>query len=75
MSYTIIPENYESRWMKRFPKDDKERINKCIEELKKDPLHRRPTVDIKPLKTLSNGWEVRVGHYRIGYTVDEGKKY
>jgi len=41
------------------------RISKAIEGLKEDP----PKGDIKPLKGRTSKWQLRIGDYRILFTV------
>jgi mRNA interferase RelE/StbE len=53
---------------KKLPQDVAERVDKALEELKKDP---RP-VNSKKLKT-TDFYRIRVGDYRVMYEIQEGK--
>lgn len=66
MKYQIILEKPAQKFLKRLNKIDKERILKAIYRLPKGE-------DIKKLKGHQDLLRMRVGDYRIIYTVDNGK--
>lgn len=41
-----------------------------LDEFEKDPIRPRPRFDVKPLKGLPNTYRLRIGDYRVLYTVD-----
>lgn len=66
MKYTVIIEKLAEKFITKLPKDDKERILRAIYNL--------PNGDIKPLRGNHKGmFRLRVGSYRIIYTIDNGK--
>ena len=67
--YRILIENRAKREIKRFPKEILRRIIPTIEELKLNP---RPTGVKKLIE--KNGWRIRIGKYRILYTIDDKNK-
>lgn len=66
MKYQIILEKPAQKFLKRLNKVDKERILKAIYRLPEGE-------DIKKLKGHQDLLRMRVGDYRIIYTVDNGK--
>ena len=68
MSYTIVIEKLAEKFIMKLPKPEKERVLKAIYKLPSEG-------DIKQLKgKKSRGLlRLRVGDYRIIYTVDNGK--
>lgn len=68
MSYTIQIEKLAEKFIRKLPAPDKERVLKAIYKLPDEG-------DIKQLKgKKSNGFlRLRVGDYRVIYTVDHGK--
>ena len=68
MSYTIVIEKLAEKFIMKLPKPEKERVLKAIYKLPNEG-------DIKQLKgKKSRGLlRLRVGDYRIIYTVDNGK--
>ena len=68
MKYTILIEKLAEKFILRLPKPEKERVLKAIYRLPEEG-------DIKQLKgKKSRGlYRLRVGDYRIIYTVDNGR--
>lgn len=68
MSYEIRIEKAASKFIQKLPAPDKERVLKAIKKLPDEG-------DIKQLKgqKSSGFYRLRVGNYRIIYTVDHGK--
>lgn len=66
MTYTIVIEKTAQKFLKRLGKPDKERLLKAINKLPKGD-------DIKPLKGYDGYYRLRVGSYRIIYTIDNGR--
>lgn len=65
MQYQITIEKRAQKFIQKLPKQDKERLLKAIYEL--------PNGDIKPMQGYSNYCRLRVGNYRVIYTVDNNK--
>jgi mRNA interferase RelE/StbE len=57
--------------IKRVPAHIIEKFAKIIDELEVDPINKRPGVDIKNLRGYSNAFRVRIGEYRVLYSVDK----
>lgn len=68
MKYTIVIERLAEKFIVKLPKPEKERILKAIYQLPEGN-------DIKELKEKKNKglYRLRVGDYRIIYTVDNGR--
>lgn len=66
MKYQIILEKPAQKYLKRLNRTDKERILKAIYRLPEGE-------DIKRLRGHQDLLRMRVGDYRIIYTVDNGK--
>jgi len=68
MKYDIIIENLAEKFIMKLPRSEKERILKTIYKLPNG-------TDIKQLKgKKSKGfYRLRVGDYRVIYTIDNGK--
>lgn len=68
MKYQILIEKPAEKFIVKLPKPEKERVLKAISRLPEG-------TDIKPLKgKKSKGlFRLRVGEYRIIYSVDDGK--
>ena len=66
MKYTIIIEKLAEKFIMKLPRPDKERVLKAIHNLPDGN-------DIKKLKGHKNLMRLRVGDYRIIYTIDNGK--
>ena len=55
-------------------KKTRDRIKKSLGELGDDPFHSRSKADVKMLKGPKRDyWRLRVGDYRVIYTVDENR--
>lgn len=68
MKYSIVIEKIAERFIMKLPRPEKERVLKAIYKLPDEG-------DIKRLRGLQNAglYRLRVGEYRIIYTVDNGK--
>ena len=68
MKYTIVIEKPAEKFIVKLPKQEKERILKAIYQLPEGN-------DIKEMKGKNNKglYRLRVGDYRIIYTIDNGK--
>lgn len=68
MKYTIIIKKLAEKFIVKLPKSEKERVLKAINQLPEGN-------DIKELKGKKNKglYRLRVGEYRILYSVDNGK--
>ncbi len=68
MKYTIVIEKLAEKFIVKLPKPEKERVLKAINQLPEGN-------DIKELKGKGNKglYRLRVGDYRIIYTIDNGK--
>ncbi len=64
--YQIIIKRHAKKFIDRLPADDKQRIVSAIEALPNGE-------DIKALKGHKDLLRLRVGKYRIIYTIDNGK--
>lgn len=64
--YKIIIKKPAKKFIDKLPKNEKARIVKAIEKLPEGE-------DIKKLKGHSDIYRLRVGDYRILYTVDNGE--
>jgi len=70
MTYTVIIENKaQKEFLKLSPPHDNS-VKKGIDGLEKEP---RPH-GVKKLSGTKDGYRVRVGDYRILYTIDDRKK-
>ena len=65
MTYHMVIEKPAARFISSLPKNDKERILRAISKLPNEG-------DIKPLRGHKGFNRLRVGSYRIIYTVDHG---
>ena len=65
IQYQIFIEKRAQKFIKKLPKQDKVRLLKAIYEL--------PKGDVKPMQGYDEYFRLRVGDYRIIYTVDNGK--
>lgn len=66
MTYKIVIEKPALKFLKRLGKPDKERLLRAINKLPEGE-------DIKPLKGHKGFYRLRVGDYRIIYTIDKGQ--
>ena len=64
--YRIIIKKPAKKFIDKLPKNEKQQIVKAIEKLPEGE-------DIKKLKGHDNIYRLRVGDYRILYTVDNGE--
>ncbi|MDO8635921.1 MAG: type II toxin-antitoxin system RelE/ParE family toxin [Dehalococcoidia bacterium] len=68
--YSVILTPAAQRDLKKLPSTLEKRAMAALDRLKKDP--REPGV--KKLKGQKNEWRVRVGDYRILFTIDDAKR-
>lgn len=68
MKYTIVIKKFAEKFIVKLPKSEKERVLKAIYQLPEGN-------DIKELKGKKNKglYRLRVGDYRIIYTIDNGQ--
>ena len=68
MKYTVIIKKLAEKFIVKLPKSEKERVLKAINQLPEGN-------DIKELKGKKNKglYRLRVGDYRIIYTIDNGE--
>lgn len=68
MSYQIVVEKAAAKFIRKMPAPEKERVLRAISKLPTDG-------DIKQLKGKNSKgfYRLRVGDYRVIYTVDHGK--
>ncbi len=64
--YRVVVKKRAKKFIDKLPKNEKIRIVNAIEQL---PYGR----DVKQMKGHENLWRLRVGEYRILYTMDNGK--
>lgn len=64
--YRIVIKKRAKKFIDKLPQNEKIRIVSAIEQLPKGN-------DIKQLQGHEDVWRLRVGQYRIIYTVDEGE--
>jgi len=67
--YTVLVQPSADRSLRKLPDDVQRRIVAAIDELHKDP---RPG-GCKKLKGEDNLWRIRVGDYRVVYTIQDKK--
>lgn len=61
--YNIIIEKHALKELEQFPKKDNQKIVKAIDNLASDP---RPN----GCKKLKGIWRIRIGNYRVLYSID-----
>ena len=68
MKYTILIEKFAEKFIVKLPRTEKERVLKAIYQLPEGN-------DVRELKGKKNKglFRLRVGDYRIIYTIDNGK--
>ncbi len=67
MSYSIFFKNSASKQLRRLPKNMLSKVATAIDELADDP---RP-VNCKKLKDTADTYRIRIGDYRVIYTIDD----
>ena len=65
MQYQIFIEKKAQKFIKKLPKQEKERLIRAIYEL--------PKGDIKPIQGYNRYFRLRIGDYRVIYTIDNGE--
>ncbi|MDO8684399.1 MAG: type II toxin-antitoxin system RelE/ParE family toxin [Armatimonadota bacterium] len=71
MSYKVLLESTAERDIQHLARDILKRIDSKLEALARDP---RPHGVTKLQGREGTGWRVRVGDYRILYTIDDDSK-
>ncbi|MCB6992431.1 type II toxin-antitoxin system RelE/ParE family toxin [bacterium 210820-DFI.6.37] len=66
MKYTIVIEKLAEKFIMKLPRPEKERVLKAIYKLPDGN-------DVKKLKGHKSLMRLRVGDYRVIYTIDNGK--
>jgi len=68
MKYTVVIKKLAEKFIVKLPKSEKERVLKAIYDLPEGS-------DIRELKGKKNKglYRLRVGNYRVIYTIDNGK--
>ena len=57
----------------RLPRTMMERFAMAFDDLRDDPMKRRPGVDVKRLHGTKNTWRLRIGDYRGIYELEGDK--
>ena len=70
MDWQIKIANTAGKSFKRFPKKDRKRIKRALEELVFNPYNG----DIEKMEGEKNSWRRRIGSYRIFFDVDKKEK-
>ena len=68
MSYTVAVETSAERDLKRLPRDILRRVDAELMALSQNP---RPHGIVKLQGREGEGWRIRIGAYRILYTIDD----
>ncbi|MCI0440095.1 MAG: type II toxin-antitoxin system RelE/ParE family toxin [Chloroflexi bacterium] len=71
MNYAVILERTAERQLRNLPQSLRRRIDLLIERLSNNP---RPRGAIKLSGRTNEGWRVRVGEYRILYTINDRER-
>ena len=69
--WTIEYSNSAKKYLKTLSKPERERIENAVDKLQDGPYGRHD-LDIKPLRA-SNNWRMRVGKYRVIFTIYENE--
>lgn len=69
--YHVLVDKRSEKDIKRIPGHIIDKFTKIIDELEVDPINKRPGVDIKNLRGYPNIFRVRIGEYRVLYSVDK----
>jgi mRNA interferase RelE/StbE len=70
MAYTVIIENHAQKDFLKLQTPHDSQVKKAIDGFAGEP---RPH-GVKKLSGTTNGYRVRIGNYRILYTIDDRKK-
>ena len=71
MSYTILLERQAEKELRSLPSQILRRIDKCLLALSNEPW---PRGAVKLKGKAGEGWRIKIGGYRILYTVDKSQK-
>ena len=69
--YHVLVDKRAEKDLKKVPEHTIDRFAKILDELEVDPINKRPGVDIKNLRGYPNIFRVRIGDYRVLYSVDK----
>ena len=69
--YHVLVDKRVEKDLKRVPKHIIDRFSKILDELEIDPINRRSGMDIKKLKKYPYIFRIRIGDYRVLYSVDD----
>jgi len=73
--YTVSIDRRVERDLEGVPNHIVEKFIQLLDEFERDPLRRRPKFDVKHLKGFPrNLYRLRIGDYRVLYSVDNEKK-
>ena len=73
--YTVSIDRRVERDLEGVPNHIVEKFIQLLNEFERDPLRRRPKFDVKHLKGFPrNLYRLRIGDYRVLYSVDNEKK-
>lgn len=70
MNYTILLDSAAKRQLRKLPQPVSEKLDEAVRSLASDP---RPSGCVK-LENTKNSYRIRVGSYRIVYTVDDSDR-
>ena len=70
MRYVVLLESRAERQLRNLPSATLRRVDALIERLSNNP---RPRGAVKLSGRTTEGWRVRVGDYRILYTIDDAE--
>ena len=68
--YHVSVDRRAEKDLKKVPEHIIDRFSKILDELEVDPINRRPGVDTKNIKGYPNTFRIRIGDYRVLYSVD-----
>jgi len=69
--YHVLVDRRAKKDLRRVPEYIIDRFSMILDELEVDPINKRPGVDIKNLREYPNIFRVRIGDYRVLYSVDK----
>lgn len=71
MNYSVEFYNDALKYLQRLDKPTRSRIVHALQILSEDPYHSE--LDIKRMKGTTEEYRLRVGSYRVVYTIEDGK--
>jgi mRNA interferase RelE/StbE len=73
--YQVLVDKRVEKDLEDVPEHIVERFLESLDEFERDPMRSRPRFDAKPLKGfLGNLYRLRIGYYRVLYSVDKERK-